>query len=482
MHFGRRVLIDNATLTGVERIVGRISVLNTYNVEGDILCLESLLQSILLYDEIFFVDDYKEEHRKKRSDFFKFLTPLELQESKYKELEKQARHHLSKLTPVLQSGRLKTDELSRLLELIDLNLVFTWDMTSSEFYLTLKILAEESDSEIDKYGELCAMIKSGFAEQKQLESEFSAPAIKVLDHRGMPIDRGIGGVVRLLDGISKSNGLDGSTKSFLSGLSWLCYKTLFYRLAAEASLCDLMLHPIRHSCLATTLPMVYQEDPSRYRPIIDAMNTATSETVSAISSMPLSTVIKHPLPLFSVWLANKGLKPHSFIESALELRSDPQFTKVRKQFHQLEAVHTIQGEGKFKTEANTAVQELFKTLSSVRTKFGITSRQGIPITPLIWTYNIVGSAHGAPPVPNVGAKLPPIKEISDFWFDKKPKSAFSALFKNVVEDLAQIPRLGAISDTLREDVKWMPDAEKFHPKRLDPKFLGKRANWTAPME
>ncbi len=42
------VLIDNSTLTSVQRLLGEIQINNKNIIEGDILATENLIQSILL--------------------------------------------------------------------------------------------------------------------------------------------------------------------------------------------------------------------------------------------------------------------------------------------------------------------------------------------------------------------------------------------------------------------------------------------------
>jgi hypothetical protein len=52
-------LIDNATLTAVQRVSGQIRVKNSDTVNGDLVALENLVQAILFYDELVCVDNYR---------------------------------------------------------------------------------------------------------------------------------------------------------------------------------------------------------------------------------------------------------------------------------------------------------------------------------------------------------------------------------------------------------------------------------------
>lgn len=59
-------MIDNSTLTAVQRLTGKIPVYNRYSLDGDILAFEMLIQTILFFDDIYYVDDYKEKFRAER--------------------------------------------------------------------------------------------------------------------------------------------------------------------------------------------------------------------------------------------------------------------------------------------------------------------------------------------------------------------------------------------------------------------------------
>jgi hypothetical protein len=46
-------LIDNATLTANQRLLGHVPVKHLYQIEGDIAAFEGLIQGILFYDHLF---------------------------------------------------------------------------------------------------------------------------------------------------------------------------------------------------------------------------------------------------------------------------------------------------------------------------------------------------------------------------------------------------------------------------------------------
>lgn len=59
-------LVDNATLSGVERLLGDSRTLNLSYVDNDIACFEKLVTAILFSDRLIGIDDYKEQFRSER--------------------------------------------------------------------------------------------------------------------------------------------------------------------------------------------------------------------------------------------------------------------------------------------------------------------------------------------------------------------------------------------------------------------------------
>lgn len=86
----RKIVIDNATLSGVERLTGASQTLNLNYIDNDILCLEKLVTAILFSDSLFAVDDYKSDFRAQRLKNFEFIQFNNIKENKYKQLTTDA--------------------------------------------------------------------------------------------------------------------------------------------------------------------------------------------------------------------------------------------------------------------------------------------------------------------------------------------------------------------------------------------------------
>jgi hypothetical protein len=84
MTTNRLILVDNATLSGVERLTGESQTLNLNNVENDILCLEKLLTAILFSDAIIGVADYKYTFRSQRLKKFDFIDFQKIEAETYR--------------------------------------------------------------------------------------------------------------------------------------------------------------------------------------------------------------------------------------------------------------------------------------------------------------------------------------------------------------------------------------------------------------
>jgi hypothetical protein len=90
MRTNRRILIDNATLSGVERITGISQILNLNNIDNDILCLEKLVTAILFSDELIGIDDYKDDFRSSRLKNFDFIEFSKIDQPTYAALATDA--------------------------------------------------------------------------------------------------------------------------------------------------------------------------------------------------------------------------------------------------------------------------------------------------------------------------------------------------------------------------------------------------------
>lgn len=138
-----RVLIDNSTITAAFRAAGKIKMNNRELFDLDVASLRLLVDSLVLSDKIFIIDNYKEEYSEERKKWlehkdveFKFID-----DKLDKKMLKEARAHVVNWKMTQHLGT----ELSRLFD--DISIMFKHAWRNSESFLVLKALGVEN-----KYG------------------------------------------------------------------------------------------------------------------------------------------------------------------------------------------------------------------------------------------------------------------------------------------------------------------------------------------
>src|SRR5947207_9755752 len=154
----RYALIDNSTLTGVQRLFGQIPIKNTLVTDMDVLCLESLVEAILFYDQIFVIDDYKPYFRDSRTKSFPFLSSLGPDSLPIHELTATTKKLTESIVPRVEGGQFTDKDFKPFFDLLKMNVTFTWDMASSVYFLTQKMLAGVGGLDIKKYSRLSSAI------------------------------------------------------------------------------------------------------------------------------------------------------------------------------------------------------------------------------------------------------------------------------------------------------------------------------------
>ena len=127
-------LIDNATLTAVQRITGEANSKTNDSVDVDIVALENFLQATLFYDQLIAVDDYIEKYRGARLVAFPEIKFLDKTAYKLDAIEATADHLSKQLRPKIRGGEFENDDFKELIELLQTHIVCTWDIYSSVYH------------------------------------------------------------------------------------------------------------------------------------------------------------------------------------------------------------------------------------------------------------------------------------------------------------------------------------------------------------
>lgn len=151
-------LIDNASLTAVERVVGNIVVKNPDTINGDLVAFENLMQAILFYDDLICIDNYKEQYRDSRINSFNYIRFLSSDNFGLDKIDALAQKQARSVQPEIRGGEFVDNDFRELVDSLKINMICTWDMKSSVYYLTMKMLGQPNTPEYEKYSELSSAI------------------------------------------------------------------------------------------------------------------------------------------------------------------------------------------------------------------------------------------------------------------------------------------------------------------------------------
>lgn len=475
----RYALIDNSTLTAVQRVLGEIPIYNKHIIDGDILALESFIQGVLFYDKIICINDYKEKYRLSRKKYFDKTMFLEKEDFNYDEFLSKAKEVTNSIVPSIEGGRFSDKDFRPFFEQLKMNTIFSWNMESSIFYLHMKMLESVGGVDLPKYSKLASMIIHELSDKTSMGAyDISEPAkIKLFDAKGNVINSQYTLKNKNGDALEQS-GMSRQMKTFISGLNWLALRTVFYTLIGEKLKVDIMLHPIRNAFQYNTLTRIHRQNPSKFKPILDAMNGVASENINKIFNKTQPTVIQQPMPMYTAWLAEKIKDPANFIEAIYEIRTQDVFQQARNRLTELEEYISLQSDHqKFVKEGNKLVQEIEKQMERIRIKFGVQTPSGVSTSRPIFIYNMFALAGGIPGIPALAGKF----EKLDFLNDCIPRKGFCTVYRNMINDLSQISSLGKYYEIISKNVKLEKDASYIDMKTEKPCFQNSEYWWKVKM-
>lgn len=466
-------LIDNASLTAVQRVMGQVVVKNPDTVNGDLVALENFLQAILFYDELICIDNYKEEHkdkRKKQFDFIQFLPPKEFD---LDQIEKKAQSEATAIHPEIRGGEFVDDDFRNLLGLLRMNMVCTWDLRSSVYYLTMKMLGQPNTPEFHKYSEISSAIFSELSDAADTRGRWNQNVRLVgsdgaehtkeeMRKAAQEQGRGLGGTTRALD-------------MFIASLNWLAYKAIYYSLAAKYFKADTFLHPIRHAYQIHWMRKTGAYGHDFTAKLVGALANSVSTSVSEIVDNGRNEAISIEVPVFSAWLTAQSGDIRSVISSARELRKSDDLQEIRGLLDRIRVAFDEAG----LTVANKSVEkwktQLGKASKNLKHTYGLDTGQGVQGSFLMKIYNSFAALKGLPQFPEFEFKVP----LPGFM-RTNASTCFSNLYKDIASELTAIERLGGMRDVMASQFK-IDDTQYVPPKTEAPEYRKYASDWKLPM-
>lgn len=446
------VLIDNSTLTSVQRLLGEIEINNKNILDGDILATENLIQSILFYDEIITIDDYKEEYReerKKRFDFIRFLSPDNFD---FNNLQISAQKEAKSYQPEIKGGEFVDEDFRKMLELLKLNIVTTWDISSSEYYLNLKLLGYKKDDDNWKYNSITSSMLEDFFDRDITKADYRST---LLDSSGRPIKKGykVPNAKWNNDGKTNDKLLTGQLWSFIASLNWIAYKSIYYTHVAQYFKSDLFLHPIRQSFNIHYMNKVNNFDDFLLSNLLVELKDYSLDTIKIIKQSINPSIERFNLPYFSFYLVNQTNDSKYIIEKAYDIRSRQCFIDAREQLSELNNFIYVENDlTKFSKESTKIKKHVFKTINSIKSEYGLETNQGIHLNNLV---KVVNSTFGF--------NLPDVfeKKLDLPAFLKKQPKGLSMVYRDITEDLTKVSKFGKYKDLISSNIKLKPSSERF---------------------
>ncbi|NIG14189.1 hypothetical protein [Pantoea sp. Cy-640] len=468
-------LIDNSTLTAVQRIEGKVITKSKDSVDTDIIAFENYIQSILFYDHVIAIDDYIPKYRQDRISNFKEISFLNKTQYGLDKIESEAKRIADSLQPKIRGGTFVNDDFKKLIELLQTHIVCTWDISSSVYHLTLKNLSD-GGREFEKYGNIAAAIFSELGDATESGNRTNGD-VEFLDRFGKRISEGykVPGA-KWGDGTSAGDVAD-AIKAFVASLVWLANRSVFYSLTAKHLQADTFLYPLRQAYQQTYLSQncLYGFDYAKH--IVEKFSTSLSHDLIDIHSGGKAVATATSLPLFSAWLAKETGDPSCIAQAAYNIRNNNEFVRAREKMREIKRLFDENELPQANKSVGVLLTEISKESDHIRTKYGLKTRQGVPVTKLVHVYNTVAALNSLPKLPAFNFKV----KVPEFLYDIKKPRGFRALYRNLTNDLSTVWALGEARDILGSKVVIDDHARVYSPKYERPRFKNTHFQYKSPM-
>jgi hypothetical protein len=468
-------LLDNATLTAVQRITGAAVSRSRASVDVDLLAYENYVQARLFYDSVVVVDDYISAHRQARIDAFANVTFIDKNDLKLKEISATAAEISDQIRPEIRGGDFADHDLKALFELLQTHMVCTWDIASSVYHLTLKVLAESGSDDFKKYGAVASAIFQELSDASNSGRRVS-PEVELVDRFGHPITEGYH-VPGARWGSGESSPDSSTIEAFVAALVWLSNRAIYYTLVSAHIKADSFLYPIRQAYQQYYLAKTLRYDQEFPKRLVTKLGQTLSRDVTEIINGGELAAGAIDLPIFSAWLVNNKRDSLDALEELETTRRLPDFVDAREQLADLKALF----ENSDRAAANRKIAKISDRLNAVsnrmRQKYSIETAQGVPLTRMVAVYNGVATLAGLPTLPKIDARV----KLPTILSDIRRETGLCSIYRNAVNDLTTFARLGNLKDVLGRRVRIDPKAHVYSAKAEAPRFRASHSPFKSPM-
>lgn len=456
------VLIDNSTLTSIQRLSGTAPAPRSYDPQGDYAAFEAFATTLMFNDGFYYIDDYKEEFRESRAKEFRFLRSVGIQSFPYADVESHARELTEGLLLDIRAGRMEPGVIKQFLESIGLHLTAAWQMQSSDFFLTLKILADEpNDWDVRyKYSPLSALI---FDQSLGREAEANDATLRLVGSDGKE-------VIEREEG-KRKYALGADIQAFAASLNWMTWRTAFYALSASHFDATASLHPIRHNFLSRwSADRNVLADAENWRTRFSGFfGGQATETINRINEAAEATEVGLHLPLFAAWAVGRAGNVRDALSFLLDVRVSPDAVSVRSKMMEIDELRSARAGPKWKVEANRLALAVRAESTGLTRKFGA----DVGTAPVV----SMNAELGLPPKFSFGVEA----EVGDLGLKFGRARRVRGLFRNIVNDVVGFDALGDVRTALLRQVRKSGEQTVPALQIEERRYAGRSSDWKQAM-
>lgn len=404
----QNVLVDNATLGAVLRLVGAAPTAEHQALEGDYSALEHFLSALLLYEELEYVDDREGKSDAKRKAF-PFLAPLKPESIGYNDLETQAKNLTERFLLRLHGPRVSDTALRKVVEDAGL-LIESKPNYESADYLVMRYASKGA---IEKYSKVTQILLGHEMQPEQLDRLASQ-----VESRGI---------------FDTSDDI----KRVIASVNWLATRAALFTLAAQRRGAAVCLHPVRHSFLArwsieVGISKIPEDTQQR---VFDFLRRDAQEAINIVNEVVEPGAIGVSMPLVAAWAVGRAGSVPDAIEFVQGVRDKPEARRLRERLYQLEKMRAKGQTGRLKSGANRLVDGFRTDAQKLLSKYGrADAPEGFS--------SAISLSLDLFPSPSVSASV----NILLAWrlFSRERARRSSALMRSIMSDVVGFQSLAAI--------------------------------------
>ena len=442
----RYAFVDDATLDAAKRMEGKATAKSTLETFGDILALENLIQAILFYDQILYLDRSGNRKNSQNNGVFEGFQRVSVDPETYKMLLRITNAISDDLIPCIEGGKFTDDCFCAFFRALNMNLRFIWEKRADTFCLTPRIIDKE-ENQGSLYDKLLYMMLYELSDTN-FQKDIGIRIPLLYDSQGQIINNCY--LVKDKNGKKHSTKLSRQTEALFKAINRMSFRSVFYTLIAKELKADLILSPLRSLFQWECLNLKHGSSPAGFL---------------------------QEMPLFSLYIVNHMEEDTGFIQAAFKLREEEEFVKARNCLNEMEQLMT---EDRINEQAIRQMSsELDKEMGAVAKKYRISPKKKTSAD-----FAMIGNLSG------IHDKLPSLENfhfrINSIGMDKAEphtlkRNRFGLIFRSIRKDLDHIDELGDYFDVITSRIKYRTGSVLQNIRvEMDGRFDEKRW-WKAPM-